>query len=95
MLNSLDVSRLLMLPIGVLSGLFSARDMKAGLLAIILFTFAGLLLGIGSGWLSFKIERQFLVRGKNHIVGLLLPFAGLAAAYIAPVLLALIIYGHK
>jgi hypothetical protein len=74
MLNLQGFIRLLVLPIGALSGFGSARDMKAGISATILFTFAGLLLGFATSWV---------------------PFIWILVAGLAPVLLALIIYGHR
>jgi len=95
MLNLQDFSRLLMMPIGALSGFGSARDLKAGVSAIVLFTFAGALLAFGLMWVSFKFERRFLVRGSRPFVYLFSPLVWLFAAWLTPALLALFIYGHK
>ncbi|MGD1087171.1 MAG: hypothetical protein ABR955_00385 [Verrucomicrobiota bacterium] len=57
----------------------------------------GLLLGIGMSAASFKFERRLnkLRVGMQSFVYLLIPFVGLLAAHLAPVLLALIIFGCK
>ena len=95
MLNWADFSRLLMIFIGALSGFGSARDMKVGILATILFTIGGLVLGFGMSWVSFNFERRFLFRGKHPFVYFFIPFVWIFAAWLAPVCLALIVYGHK
>ena len=95
MLNLQDFARLLTMPVGALSGFGSARDMKAGVSAIILFTFVGLLLGFATSLVSFKFERRFLVRGNHGFIYLVSPLIWILVAGLAPVLLALIIYGHR
>jgi hypothetical protein len=97
MLNWTGLCGLLMPLIGAMSGLGSAHDMKAGILTIILFAFIGLLLGFGMSAACFKIERQSkkIPAGIRPFAYFLIPFVGLVAAYLAPVLLALIILEHK
>ena len=91
MLNWQGFARLITLPIGALSGFGSARDMKAGPSATILFVFAGLLLGFAMSWLSFKFERRYLVRGQHPFVDFVAPFVWIVGAWILPVCLALIL----
>lgn len=98
MLNLPDLSRLLMIPIGAMSGLAAACANKAGTLSIVIFTFIGLLLAIGVMWASFKFERRFLIRGNHplrHIVGFFIPFVWIFLAWFCPVVLALVVFGHK
>lgn len=91
MLNWQDFARLITLPIGALSGFGSAHDMKAGASVIIVFVFAGLLLGFAMSWLSFKFERRFLVRGQHPVLYFVTPFFWIFGAWISPVCLALIL----
>jgi hypothetical protein len=95
MLNWSGLCGLLMPLIGMLSGFGSARDMKAGTVAIFLFTFFGLLLGFGMSWVSFKFQRWFYRRGKHAFGNLLSPSICLLVAWMAPGILALIIFRHK
>jgi hypothetical protein len=95
MLNLQDLTRLLTIPIGALSGFGSALNVKAGVSVIILFTFIGLLLGLATSWVSFKFERRFLDRGRHFFLLLVTPFIWIAIAGLAPALLVLTIYGHR
>jgi hypothetical protein len=91
MLNWQDSTRLITLPIGALSGIASAHDMKAGASVIILFAFLGLLLGLAMSWLSFKFERRYLLRGEHPFVGFAMPVVWICGAGISPVCLAQIL----
>ena len=91
MLNLQDFARLITLPIGALSGFGSAHDMKAGASVIVIFAFAGLLLGFAMSWLSFKFERRFLIRGKHPLIYFLTAFVWVFGAWISPMCLALIL----
>jgi disulfide bond formation protein DsbB len=98
MLNLPDLSRLLMIPIGAMSGLAAACANKAGTLSIVIFTFIGLLFGFGMIWVSVKFERRFLIRGKHRFhpfVYLFIPFVWIFITWLGPVFLALIVFGHK
>jgi len=97
MLNWHDFSRLLMILIGAVSGLGSAREMKSGTSVVIIFAFIGAFLGFGMGAATFKLERWLkkLPAGMRPLLYFLIPFVGILAAWLAPVLLALIILGHK
>jgi hypothetical protein len=95
MLNLQDFTRLLVMPIGALSGLGSARDMQAGVLAIVLFTVGGLFLGVGVSWLSFKFERRFFVRGRHPFGYMFSPLIWIFAAWLTPALFALILLRHE
>ena len=97
MLNLQDFCLLLSIPIGAVSSMVNAHDMKAGTLAIILFGFVGSLLGFGGAAgiaaLSFKLRRHWK-KMPSIIYGFLCFFSILAAGGV-PNLLVLIIYGHK
>jgi len=97
MLNLHDLCRLLMLPIGAFTGYVSAAANKTGILAAVLLTVCGLLFAIGLCFASFHLERRlnrFPAR-VQPVIYLTMPFAGLLAAFLLPVLFTLIIYGHK
>ncbi|MGP8201933.1 MAG: hypothetical protein ACLQU4_20775 [Limisphaerales bacterium] len=91
MLNLQDFCCLLMIPVGAISGIVNAHDMKAGTLAIILFGFIGLLLGFGAAFGTAALCKRHV----PSIVYRLMPIFGIFAAGAAPSLLVLIIYGHK
>jgi disulfide bond formation protein DsbB len=95
MLNLQDFSRLLMIPIGAISGLGAAHESKAKTLTIVIFALIGLLLGFGVAWMSSQFERRYLVGGNHPLVYRFIPFVWIVAAWLAPALLALMIFGHR
>jgi hypothetical protein len=94
-LNLQDFSCLLMIPIGAISGIANAHDMKAGTLAIILFGFIGLLFGFGAAFGTAALCKRPWKKNVPSIVYRFMPLFGILSAGTAPNLLVLIIYGHK
>ena len=97
-MNFADLCGLLIVLAGPSSGFGAAHAHKAGVASEILFAFVGLAVAIGVGKLSHKyayaaLRSKTMSAGVQCLVYMFVPFLGLLAAALLPILLAEIFYG--
>lgn len=93
MLNWADFSVLLMVLIGPISAFAAAKQLKAETSSAIFFSFIGVAVGLGVGWLVNKLayatlESKKLPEGWKALFYLLIPIFGIFAVVLITVLWA-------